>query len=224
MFNCRRVVKKHKKYNNLIINELSYHTFFTTTKIHNILITMKTYISILRGINVSGQKKILMTDLKALYESLGCVNVKTYIQSGNVIFDYDDIISSHIQEFQEKILQKIEEIYNFRVPIIIKTIDELENIMKKNPFIDGGIPIDKVHVSFLSETPTKDNIDKLTGMNFEPDEYKIIGTVIYLYCPNGYGNTKLSNNFFENKLKVVATTRNWKTTNELFNIAKINKE
>ena len=64
---------------------------------------MNKYISILRGINVSGQKKILMTDLKALYESLGCVNVKTYIQSGNVIFDYEDIISSHIQKFQESI-------------------------------------------------------------------------------------------------------------------------
>jgi uncharacterized protein (DUF1697 family) len=193
---------------------------------------MKTYISILRGINVSGQKKILMADLKKLYESLNFLNVKTYIQSGNIIFDYQNTEDHNdeidLQEIQQKIslqiANKIAEQYDFQVPVIIRNVEEMESCIKNNPFIGKYADLDKFHVSFLSQIPTESNIDKLNDKAkegyFRDDEYLILGKEVYLYCPNGYGITKLSNNFLENKLKVIATTRNWKTVNELLRIAK----
>jgi uncharacterized protein (DUF1697 family) len=194
---------------------------------------MKTYISILRGINVSGQKKILMADLKKLYESLGFINVQTYIQSGNIIFDYqnkennnnNEITLAEIQQnISLQIADKIAEQYDFQVPVIIRNVEEMESCIKNNPFIGKYADLDKFHVSFLSQIPTESNIDKLNDKAkegyFGDDEYLILGKEVYLYCPNGYGITKLSNNFLENKLKVIVTTRNWKTVNELLRIAK----
>lgn len=195
---------------------------------------MKTYISILRGINVSGQKKILMADLKKLYESLGFINVQTYIQSGNIIFDYqnkknnnnnNEITLAEIQQnISLQIADKIAEQYDFQVPVIIRNVEEMESCIKNNPFVGKYADLDKFHVSFLSQIPTESNIDKLNDKAkegyFGDDEYLILGKEVYLYCPNGYGITKLSNNFLENKLKVIATTRNWKTVNELLRIAK----
>ncbi len=193
---------------------------------------MKTYISILRGINVGGKKKILMADLKKLYEILGFSNVQTYIQSGNIIFDYQNTENHNnkidLQEIQQNISQqianKISEQYDFQVPVIIRNIEEMESCIKNNPFIGKYADLDKFHVSFLSQKPTESNIDELNDKAkegyFGDDEYLILGKEVYLYCPNGYGITKLSNNFLENKLKVIATTRNWKTVNELLRIAK----
>ena len=172
---------------------------------------MTTYIAILRGINVSGKNKILMQDLKALFESLNFKNVKTYIQSGNVVFD-----SNSLKNLETLIQQKIKEQFGFDVPVIVRTVDEITNILKHNPYLkQKNIELDKLHITFLSETPIKENLTKIHTYNFAPDVFEIIGNEVYLHCPNGYGNTKLSNTFFENKLKVTATTRNWKTVNEI---------
>ncbi|MFN8283904.1 MAG: DUF1697 domain-containing protein [Chitinophagales bacterium] len=172
---------------------------------------MVTFICILRGINVSGKNKILMQDLKALFESMSFKNVKTYIQSGNVVFD-----AKSTKNLETIIQQKIKEQYGFDVPVIIRTVDEITSILKQNPYLkQKNIELDKLHITFLSEQPSKENLTKINTYNFEPDVFEIIGNDVYLHCPNGYGNTKLSNTFFENKLKVTATTRNWKTVNEI---------
>lgn len=93
------------------------------------------------------------------------------------------------------------------------------SIIKSNPFLNRkNIDITKLHVTLLADEPAQANIDKLKDMHYEPDEFILCEREIYLYCPNGYGITKLNNNFFENKLKVTATTRNWKTMNELLSI------
>lgn len=178
---------------------------------------MKTYISLLRGINVSGQKKILMTELIALYENLGFKNVQTYIQSGNVIFNAPSNISI------EKIINKIEEgIYdkfNFNVAVIIRLVDELKNIININPYLlEKHFSEEKLYVTFLSKLPDKILVGILKNIDYSPDRFIIIGNEIYLSLANGYGTTKLSNNFFENKLKQNATTRNWKTVNKLFEL------
>src|SRR6202008_1647475 len=89
-------------------------------------------------------------------------------------------------------------------------------VLQNNPFINKRKEdVTKLHVTFLSAEPEKANIDKIKGGNYVADEFRVTGKTVYLFCPNGYGNTKLSNTFFENKLKVTATTRNWKTINEL---------
>jgi uncharacterized protein (DUF1697 family) len=175
---------------------------------------MVTYVSILRGINVSGQKKIVMKDLKVLFEELNFKNVRTYIQSGNIIFEFAKINNKRLSEL---IGTKIFEKYKFNVPVLVLNVSELNRIMEKNPFVkEKGIKKEKLHVTFLDKDPRQTNKDDLKDVNFEPDKFSISGNAVYVYCPNGYGRTKLNNNFFENKLKVTATTRNWNTVNELF--------
>ncbi len=174
---------------------------------------MQKYISLLRGINVSGQKKIKMTELKELYESLNFTNVTTYIQSGNVVFCSTGKDAKKIQKLIER---KIQEVYNFHVPTLILTENKIKKIISNMHFDLSNIDLSKLAVTFLDSTPDKallKNLDKFKG---DGEEFILLGDVIYLYCPNGFGRTKLTNNLFENKLKVRATSRNWKTTNKLF--------
>jgi len=175
---------------------------------------MTIYISILRGINVGGQKKIRMEDLKVLYEGLDFSEVTTYIQSGNVIFKTGFPVSNSV--LSEKIEQAIEEKYHFHVPVIIRTTDEMYQVLSSNPFLnEEGINREKLHVTFLEELPQSTKVIAIKESDFSPDRFRIIGKEVYLYCPGGYGNTKLSNTFFEKKLHVKATTRNWKTVGKL---------
>ncbi len=179
---------------------------------------MNTYIAILRGINVSGHKMIKMETLRAMFERLNFKNTKTYIQSGNVVFQSKEI---NINKLEQKIVKEIQKEFGFEVPVIVKELDEIKIVLENNPFVNKRKEdITKLHVTFLSAEPAKDSIEKIKDMNYMPDEFILTGKAIYLFCPNGYGNTKLNNNFFENKLKVAATTRNWKTVNELVSIGK----
>ncbi len=175
---------------------------------------MPTFISILRGINVGGHKKILMADLKVLYQNLGFNDVQTYIQSGNVVFDYaTDKNNLAIAKIMEDAIEKE---YKFQVPVLVKQGDDLISTIKNNPFTkDEMADPSRVAVTFLESQPTADNLLKLAGVDYPPDRFIIDGLNIYIHCPKSYGNSKLSNNFFENKLKVRATTRNWKTINKL---------
>jgi len=175
---------------------------------------MQTFISILRGINVSGQKKILMADLKSLYESQKFSDVSTYIQSGNVSFKTNEKLSD--VQLAQKIEKAIYKKYSFEVPVIIRNEDELIKITSSNPFLkEKSIDIKKLHVTFLSQIPDNAEIKNITEVDYSPDRFIITGKEIYLHIPESYGETKLSNNFFEKKLKVKATTRNWNTVNQL---------
>ena len=176
------------------------------------------YISILRGINVSGQKKIKMIDLKSLYKELGFQNVLTYIQSGNVIFDS---IDKNKTDLKEKIENAIEVNYKFHVPVEIRTNREMSKIIENCPF--GSIDLvesgTKVLLSFLSSNPSKANVNDVLKHVVSPEQLVIKGKEAYLYCPNGYGKSKLSNNFLEKKLGVKATTRNWKSVHKLYELS-----
>ena len=178
---------------------------------------MITYISILRGINVSGHRMIKMDALRLLFSELGFQHIQTYIQSGNVVFQDTEIIPL---ELEIKIKEAIAEKFGFDVPVIIIKLNELSEIIADNPFLkDAAKDINHLHATFLAREPAQECLDKIKEVTNQTDEFHIIGKAIYLYCPNGYGNSKLTNTFFENKLKVTATTRNWKTINELSNIA-----
>jgi uncharacterized protein (DUF1697 family) len=179
---------------------------------------MQTYISILRGINVSGQKKILMADLKTLIETLEFKEIFTYIQSGNVVFKSDGKLPD--MGLAKKIEAAIEKKYGFRVPVIIRNLEELNKVISNNPFLkEKNISIEKLHVTFLSQAPKENNINNIENIDFSPDRFFIKAKEVFLHIPESYGKTKLSNKFFENKLKVTATTRNWKTVTKLFEIA-----
>ena len=175
------------------------------------------YISLLRGINVSGQKSVKMNDLRVLYENLGLRNVITYIQSGNVIFD----ATGNIASLADKIEKAIQKKYKFHVPVEIRTRQEFLSIIKNCPlkFLDLDANGAKVLVVFLSDFPSKDHISNIMQHVAESEKLIFNNREAYLYCPNGHGKSKLSNKFLEQKLKIRATTRNWKTVVKLLELS-----
>lgn len=178
---------------------------------------MEIYISILRGINVSGQKSIKMADLKAMYEKLGFSNVKTYVQSGNVIFQSKE---EKTEILELKINGQIKAEFGFEVPVIVMNINQLKTIIESNPLKNVPEKEEKfLHITFLSSVPEIINEESIFSKRAGEEEIVISSNAVYLYCPHGYGTSKLTNSYFEKKLNVTATTRNWKTANELLKLA-----
>jgi len=178
---------------------------------------MHTYISILRGINVSGQKLIKMDALKSMYTNLHFENVKTYVQSGNVIFRAKN---NDPKILERSISSQIKADWGFEVPVIVLDAVSLKTIIEDNPLAKDSLKdASFLHITFLSDPPAKFDKESILAKRQPNEEIVFTSKAIYLYCPNGYGKTKLNNNFLESKLKVTATTRNWKTTNELLKLA-----
>ena len=177
---------------------------------------MEKYIALLRGINVSGQKMIKMEELKRVLASLNFNNVRTYIQSGNILFETE---KSDPAELAKMIAEKISVHFKFEVPVVIRTLTDLEKISNNNPFLEKrNEHIEKLHVTFFPGEPDPVHLNKIEKNSFLPDEFVMSGKEIFLFCPNGYGRTKLTNQFFESKLKLTATTRNWKTVEMLLKL------
>lgn len=175
---------------------------------------MNTFIVLFRGINVSGQKKIKMAELKKHLQDIGLASVETYIQSGNLIVQ----TTWDVATLNQTIIKKIEKEYGFSVELITKLPADLHNIIQKNPYSQKDLQ--RLYVTFLSQIPTNDKVLALRQVDYYPEEYVLHNDVIYFYSPFGYGKAKMNNNFFENKLKVSATTRNWKTVNKLLEMSK----
>lgn len=178
---------------------------------------MKTFISMLRGINVGGKNKIAMPALRALYESLGFTRVATYVQSGNVVFDSDEQDAARTaRAIEEGIAQTL----GLSLPVIVRDESCLQRVIASHPFAarNAADPT-KLHITFLSAAPSAAALDRLTLPTGCADEFAVEDREIYLFCPSGYGVTKLSNNFFEKKLGLAATTRNWKTVHALLELA-----
>ncbi len=182
---------------------------------------MTRYIAILRGINVGGNRKILMADLRKLVEKLGFSNVQTYIQSGNVIFDGVEVDSN--LQIGDTIQQAILETYGFDVPVIVRTAGEMSNSIANNPFLSEINPdLEKLFITFMKDEASIENIEKIITLEFKPDLFRIIGKDVFGYCENGFGRTKITNDFFEKKLKVQTKTRNWKTVMKLNEMSREN--
>ena len=178
---------------------------------------MNTFIAILRGINVSGKKIIKMDVLTKLLEEIKLENVTTYVQSGNAVFSTN---LTNIKEIGDLIHDKIVESLSFEVPVLILTIEKLKNIIENNPFLkDLSIDKEFLHYTFLANKPEEINTEKVESSKTEDEQYFVADDVVYLYCPSGYGKTKLTNNFFEKLLNVSATTRNQNTTTSLLQLA-----
>ena len=173
---------------------------------------MNIYISFLRGINVGGHAKIKMKDLAELYESLGFKNVRTYLQSGNAVFESN----SESDKISKKIETGIQKQFDLSVKVMIRTPEEIKRIIKNNPFLKRkAIDIERLHVVFLSEKPEPALIKDLKVNKKESEEFIISGSEIYLYFPEGMGTAKLQPGILEKKLNVAATARNWNTVNAL---------
>ena len=176
-----------------------------------------TYICLLRGINVGGQKIIKMDQLRESLKTLGLGNVRTYVQSGNVVFRAP---KKSAQVLSQRIQETVLSVFGFLVSAVVMSSEELGTTIKSNPFpMEKGIDVSKLHVTFLSQTPQKSALKALGALSAEPDQFRYSGKAMYLYCPKGYGRTKLSNNTLEKVLSVRATTRNWQTVNTLYEMS-----
>lgn len=177
---------------------------------------MEKKLGILRGINVGGKRRLLMADLKSLCTSLGWEHVETYIQSGNVIFK-----SNLNNSALEKILEKaIEERFGYEVPVIVRTEEELVQALQNHPFSARETEVDKLLVTFLKEKPSDTCLEHIRSFKVEPDAFEVVDKEVFLYCEGKYHQSKLTNAFFEKKLKTIATTRNMKTVLKLCELLK----
>ena len=172
---------------------------------------MRTYIVLLRGINVSGKNKLPMADLRQILNDLGFKNVQTYIQSGNIILESNKTKTAISKLVKDGIIIK----FGYTVPVIVKTIPEWETAIENYPFSIENEKI--IAFTFLDRKPETSEIEL---KNLGDDEFKIHDDIVYIYCPNGFGKSKITNNLFEKKLKVTATTRNLRTTLKLLELAK----
>jgi uncharacterized protein (DUF1697 family) len=174
------------------------------------------YIAILRGINVSGKNMIKMPLLAKAMEKAGFENIQTYLQSGNVIFTSE--LRDTIQ-IAGRISDSIKAEFDMDVPVFVLTEQQLVAARDNNPYADGERDETKLHITFLQSKAVNELAGKIEKEKCLPDEFRIESDLIYLYCPTGYGKTKLNNNFFESKLKQIATTRNWNTVCKLVELA-----
>ncbi len=178
---------------------------------------MKKFVSFIRGINVAGHKIIKMTELKILYHDLEFEDVVSYIQSGNVLFNSK--INS-IKKITKLIKEGIDERFGFDVVVIVKTSDQLKSIIENNPFTQGnGDDISKLHITLFNEKLKIDSAKLLIHNKPTNDKFELVNSEIYLYTPNGYGRTIYTNNFFEKRFKLKASTRTLKTFNKLYELS-----
>ena len=178
---------------------------------------MTSYISILRGLNVGGHNPVKMEALRQLYTELGYSEIQSYIQSGNIIFRS---ALSDTRYLEKSIQEKFLDTFGWNAPVLVLTSEELKNAIENNPFIKDKMKNPAfMHLTFLSGIPDQTLLEKIPAGYYLPDEFFISGKTIYLYCPTGYGITKLTNTFFEKKLNLSATTRNLKTSSVLLSMA-----
>ncbi|MBO0321383.1 DUF1697 domain-containing protein [Muricauda sp. CAU 1633] len=171
----------------------------------------KTFIALLRGINVSGQKKIKMADLRETLTKSGLENVQTYIQSGNIIFDSEIM---DVSTLEHTIYKAIVQDFGFEVPTLVVSGNDIKEVLEANPFAKKEEE-NKLYYVLLKQVPEKDLVAQFEELTFENEDFHVTEKCVYLMCQKGYGNAKLNNNLIERKLKVEATTRNQKTMQKL---------
>ncbi len=178
---------------------------------------MITYIAFLRGINVGGHKKIKMADLRLLFEEIGYKNAMTYIQSGNVIFNSLDEDRGKL-EYQ--ISEAIKNHYGFEVPVLVKTTTEIKKILGTNPYNDPeDLASNKIYFVLLQEIPQKEDIETTSTIIFENEKFVITPECVFIRYDLGAGKAKCGINFFESKLKVATTSRNYRTMTKLLELS-----
>ena len=177
---------------------------------------MTTWITLFRGINVGGHNILPMSELKALLEELGCTDVRTYIQSGNVVFRHKEGQAAGLSETISKaVLSR----FHFGPYVLLLTANYLENALAANPFSSAEENPKSVHLYFLSAAPIEPDLGGLKLLKLANEKFELIDQVFYLYAPDGIGRSKLAARV-EKLLGVPATARNWRTAQKMLELAK----
>jgi uncharacterized protein (DUF1697 family) len=178
---------------------------------------MPVVISLLRGVNVGGHNLIRMEPLRAVYESLGLLDAQTYVQSGNVVFRTE---AQNLPRLAKQIEDAIERTFGFRPAVIVRTPDELKDLIARNPFAERrGIAPNKLLVVFLVSSPDENARAKVLAIKTDPEELRMEGRELYMYFPEGMARPKLTWMAIEKILKIPATARNWNTVTKLLEMA-----
>jgi uncharacterized protein (DUF1697 family) len=178
---------------------------------------MSSFAALLRGINVGGRNKVSMAALKPALSSIGLEDVVTYVQSGNVVFRS----AGKADEVAAAIEKQIAKDFGLDVSVLLRTPAELRKIAKSNPFLKEEADLSKLHVVFLDRPPRPKAKGELDPERSPPDRFRLLGREIYLHLPNGSGRTKLTIDYFERRLGVRATARNWRTLQKVLELAEL---
>jgi uncharacterized protein (DUF1697 family) len=182
---------------------------------------VETFITLLRGINMTGHNAIKMIRLANLFRQIGYTDAETYIQSGNIVFTCHNGSSDDVSSVIRKAILSE---FNLDIAVITRTSDDMTKIISANPFLkEPSFDPSKMAVLFLELKPSNAQVLKVADIDNPPDKFHINDSEIYVYCPNGFGKTKLYTNFFEAKMKVTGTARNWRTVNKLLEMAEKKK-
>jgi uncharacterized protein (DUF1697 family) len=166
----------------------------------------------LRGVNVGGKNRLPMKELVEIVESVGCTEVRNYIQSGNVIFRSTASLAKKVPDLvAAEILRR----FGFQTSLVVRTAEQLREVANTNPFLAKGAPPELLSVMFLATKPEPGDIAKLDPNRSAPDEFEVRGDTIFLHTPTGLADTKLTNAYFDSRLRTVGTSRNWRTTLKL---------
>jgi uncharacterized protein (DUF1697 family) len=169
-------------------------------------------VAFLRGINVGGKNKLPMKRLVELFLAAGCEDVRTWIQSGNVVFAASPALAKRLPT---TIGTALREQLGLEVPVVTRTAVELRAAVRANPFLDQGAEERALSVGFLADRPSRARVSKLDPQRSPPDAFSVRGREVYLHCPNGVARSKLTNAYFDSTLATISTFRNWKTTSKL---------
>lgn len=174
------------------------------------------HVALLRGLNVGGKNRLPMRDLAAIFSGVGCTGVRTYIQSGNVLFDAPSALGRRVPRL---VADEIARSFGFEVPVVTRTVAELGRVAAENPFVAAGVAERELHVAFLADEPTPAHLAALDPDRSPPDEIAAGGREIYLRCPGGVARTRLTNAYFDRTLATISTMRNWRTVLALVELA-----
>lgn len=174
------------------------------------------HIALLRGVNL-GARRLPMKDLLGMFEDAGCTDVRTYIQSGNVVFRAAPALARRVPTL---ISRAISERFGYEAPIVLRTAAELEDVARNHPFLKEAADTKSLHVAFLQDRPGKSRIAELDPERSPPDRFVVRGREVYLHCPNGVGRSKLTMPYFDAKLRTISTMRNWNTVLKLLELSR----
>jgi uncharacterized protein (DUF1697 family) len=170
------------------------------------------YVALLRGINVAGKNMLPMAELVEIFDAAGCADVRTYIQSGNVIFSADRETSERIASV---VAAEIDARFGLRVPVVLRSSAEIRKAAAANPFLERGAALETLHVAFLAAAPDRRRAAALDPERSPGDAFELRGRELYLHLSHGVAKTKLTNAYLDATLATTSTLRNWRTVLKL---------
>lgn len=182
-----------------------------------IVATRSVHVALLRGINVGGKNKLPMKDLADIFVDTGCANVATYIQSGNVIFEGSAALAKKVAA---GVRAEIKRRFSLTIPVVLRSGEELREVVSSNPFLSAGADPEHLHVAFLSDEPSADRVAAIDADRSPGDAFRVHSRDVFLHLPNGVAKTKLTNAFFDSKLATTSTVRNWRTILKLVELTR----